>query len=179
MTLFHPHNGFNELRTVNYDNLMNYFLKILLKFFKTVYLSVESAYNYMRLYKNFKKLESEGLSMINIPNYKEFYQKALIPMNDYDRAHFCKEFCGNCQNCIKANHWLIALEGSSKESNSEKYQWKVVVYPAKETGIFWSLKVPYYQSSNPYSLTQAIEESKKIVQKLLGSELNANTMMIS
>lgn len=116
--------------------------------------------------------------MINIPNYREFYQKALIPMNDYDKQHFCKEFCGNCDNCIKANHWLVALLGTAPESSSGKYKWDVVVYPAKESGVFWSLRVPYYKSTKSQSLDQAIEESRLIVQRIEDSNLTAKTMMV-
>lgn len=117
--------------------------------------------------------------MINVPNYREFYQKALIPMNDYDKQHFCKEFCGDCENCLKVNHWLIALEGNPTASNGETYEWKVVVYPAQETGVFWSLRPPFYKSITPSSLSQAIEESKQIIHNILDSKLTAKTMLAS
>ncbi|HHY73972.1 MAG TPA: hypothetical protein GX497_12300 [Bacillus bacterium] len=117
--------------------------------------------------------------MMNVPNYREFYQKALIPMNDFDKEHFCKEFCGDCGDCLKVNHWLIALEGKPLAANSEKYEWNVVVYPAQETGVFWSLRPPFYKSTNPNSLSKAIEESTYIVQNIKQSKLTAKTMKIS
>ncbi|WP_458414101.1 hypothetical protein ACNQFZ_04195 [Schinkia sp. CFF1] len=117
--------------------------------------------------------------MMNGPNYREFYQKALIPMNDYDRMHFCTEFCGNCGECLKVNHWLIALEGNPTAPDSEVYEWYIVVYPAQETGTFWSLKPPFYKSSSHHTFSQAMEESIQLIQNITESKLTAKTMIAS
>ncbi|WP_017753513.1 hypothetical protein [Calidifontibacillus oryziterrae] len=116
--------------------------------------------------------------MINLPNYREFYQKALIPMNENDKHSFCTQYCkDDCDHCIKANHWLVALEGL--EDADGKYKWSVLVYPAKETGVFWSLKVPYFKTSCSQTLEEAIEEAKAIEQKIVNSLMTAQTMMVN
>ncbi|WP_102347129.1 hypothetical protein [Bacillus sp. Marseille-P3661] len=115
--------------------------------------------------------------MFNMPNYKEFYQKALIPMREYDMENFCIKFCNDCDNCIKANHWLIALEGSTSSEKSEMYVWKVVVYPAKETGVFGALNLPYYKSKTYMAFSEADEESKRIIQKINVAQLTAEMMV--
>lgn len=117
--------------------------------------------------------------MINVPNYREFYQKALIPMNENDKQHFCKDYCGDCGDCLKVNHWLVALEGNPEAPTSEIYEWNVVVYPAQETGVFWSLKPPFYSSSKRYSISKAIEEAKLIIESIIDSRLTAKMMIAS
>lgn len=109
-------------------------------------------------------------------NYKEFYQKALVPMRDFDRNNFCRLYCNDCKNCIKANHWLIAIEGKTTEEDS-RFQWNVSVYPAKENGVFWHLKSPYFQSDQPAGFDFAMESSKSIIAKLVNEELTAEVMM--
>ncbi|MBY0120914.1 hypothetical protein [Bacillus sp. S/N-304-OC-R1] len=75
-------------------------------------------------------------------NYKDFYQKALVPIGSNDK---------NClKNLISADlpdhsHWLIALEGETKDQEAVFYIWKVTIYPSDSTGSF-SWNSPYYSS---------------------------------
>ncbi|MBP2239921.1 hypothetical protein J2Z40_000474 [Cytobacillus eiseniae] len=70
---------------------------------------------------------------MNMPNYRDFYQKALIPIctNDLLRLHEMNHVLD-----LPASHWLIALEGQQKDSNIDYYIWKVTVYPSNEKGNF-------------------------------------------
>lgn len=75
-------------------------------------------------------------------NYKDFYQKALIPIGNNDK---------NCLKAIKSenlsehSHWLIALEGEVKNQKALFYLWKVTIYPSDSNGSFiWNS--PYYSS---------------------------------
>lgn len=63
-------------------------------------------------------------------NYKDFYQKALVP---------------NADDPIMHSHWLIALEGELKEPGIEYYIWRVTIYPSDSNGSF-SWNTLYYSS---------------------------------
>lgn len=80
---------------------------------------------------------------MNALNYKDFYQKALIPIGEKDYFSF-KETTPSIQQ--NHSHWLIALEGEQNGSEKEFYCWKVKIYPADSDGSF-SWKSPCYISS--------------------------------
>ncbi|MDP4162223.1 MAG: hypothetical protein Q8906_01090 [Bacillota bacterium] len=65
------------------------------------------------------------------PYYREFYQKALVPIGFKDRiAHL------ELNVSTHSTHWLIALEGQPSSPGSEYYHWKVSIYPSDEEGSF-------------------------------------------
>lgn len=79
---------------------------------------------------------------MNALNYKDFYQKALIPIGEKDFFSF-KESIPTIQH--NYSHWLIALVGERKDIEKEFYCWKVTIYPADSSGSF-SWKSPCYSS---------------------------------
>ena len=80
---------------------------------------------------------------MNALNYKDFYQKALIPIGEKD-YYFFKETTHSIPSTH--SHWLIALVGELKDIEKEFYCWKVTIYPADSNGSF-SWKSPCYSSS--------------------------------
>ncbi|MFO1445696.1 hypothetical protein KDN24_21350 [Bacillus sp. Bva_UNVM-123] len=77
------------------------------------------------------------------PNYKDFYQKALIPIGENDFKNLIQSY-PSIQN--DQPHWLIALVGELKNIEKEFYCWKVTIFVADSDGSF-SWKSPCYSSS--------------------------------
>lgn len=63
------------------------------------------------------------------PYYREFYQKAIVPIGINDRMALQ-------ETATQSSHWLIALEGQPSAPESEFYHWKVSIYPSDEEGSF-------------------------------------------
>lgn len=114
---------------------------------------------------------------MTIPNFNEFYHKRLIPMSKEDHENFCSIYCKDCSNCIKANHWLIAIEGLLSPGLNNKYEWHVVVYPANEESNIWNLKYPYYTSMNYLSFSEAVAEAKVLENRISNHELTVGQML--
>lgn len=91
-------------------------------------------------------------------NYKDFYQKALVPIGTNDRNCF-KDF--QSANLPEHSHWLIALEGETKDQETVFYIWKVTIYPSDSNGSF-SWNSPYYSSSIFDSIHTAYNHAKDI-----------------
>jgi hypothetical protein len=88
-------------------------------------------------------------------NYRDFYQKALLPIGLADRSGLANaKFSNEVQPFT--THWLIALEGELASNSKEFYHWKVNVYPSNSEGTFTWNK-PFYSSSAMDSFDHAIE----------------------
>ncbi|WP_102271652.1 hypothetical protein [Cytobacillus massiliigabonensis] len=95
---------------------------------------------------------------MNVANYRDFYQKALIPIGLNDLYHF-KEISGN--NHLIPTHWLIALEGQLKDIENEFYTWIVSIYPSDSNGSF-SWNASCYTSSIYHCIHQAYEHANEL-----------------
>ncbi|KAB2337306.1 hypothetical protein F7731_06745 [Cytobacillus depressus] len=91
-------------------------------------------------------------------NYKDFFQKALIPIGQNDLN--CLKNMEICDFC-KHSHWLIALEGNLKSPDVEYYIWKVTIYPSDSNGSF-SWNTPYYSSPIYDSIHKAYDQAKTL-----------------
>ena len=80
---------------------------------------------------------------MNTQNYKDFYQKALVPIGEKDHSSF-KETTPSNQH--HHSHWLIALVGEQENIEKEFYSWKVTIFPSDSNGSF-SWKSPCYLST--------------------------------
>jgi hypothetical protein len=92
---------------------------------------------------------------MNYANYRDFYQKALLPIGLTDRAELIKtEYNDDLQQLT--THWLIALDGELASNSNEFYHWKVKIYPSNSEGAFkWNK--PFYSSPALDSFDKAIE----------------------
>ena len=93
---------------------------------------------------------------MNYPNYRDFYQKALIPIGSTDRASITESNSNQSNLPTASTHWLIALEGELAPNSNEFYHWKVNIYPSNSEGAFkWN--TTYYSSPTVNSFNKAIE----------------------
>lgn len=92
---------------------------------------------------------------MNMANYRDFYQKALIPIGLNDLYHF-KESARHKHTI--PTHWLIALEGHLKDRENEFYTWIVSIYPSDSNGSF-SWNTSCYTSSIFNCIHQAYEHA--------------------
>lgn len=88
-------------------------------------------------------------------NYRDFYQKAIIPIGLKDLYHF-KETSGHSHTI--PTHWLIALEGQLKDIDYEFYTWIVSIYPSDSDGRF-SWNTSCYTSPIYNCIHQAYEHA--------------------
>lgn len=87
------------------------------------------------------------------PNYREFYQKALIPIGIYDLNAFTNHSPDD-------SHWLFALDGHFQEK-AKFYTWRVVIFQTNCDGYIF-LKEPFYVSQNYKSFHSAYEIVKEL-----------------
>ncbi|WP_108670174.1 hypothetical protein [Peribacillus acanthi] len=104
--------------------------------------------------------------MVAFANYRDFYQRGIIPIGLEDS----KKFADLNTEELFATHWLVALEGDPESVNSEFYLWKVVVYPTNQLGEFDYTK-PYYTSSYHHSFDTAIDLARSIENTALSDTL--------
>lgn len=95
------------------------------------------------------------------PNFREFYQKALLPIGELDKQVFHHTFHGDHEQLTFATHWLVALEGNPVQKNSEKYHWQVLVYPSNIDGVF-HYKYPHFVSEYMNTMDHAIELAREL-----------------
>lgn len=91
-------------------------------------------------------------------NYRDFYQKALIPIGEKD--YLCLKNMAKTDSAHHS-HWLIALEGQQKKIDKEFYCWTVTVYPADANGNF-SQNPPCYSSSKYDCIHRAFEHASEL-----------------
>lgn len=91
-----------------------------------------------------------------LPNFKEFYQKGLVPIGAKD-----KDFLLSADNQTEATHWLIAVEGEQDDQLNEQYRWKVSMYLSDNFGSFIS-RQPYYSSTEIPSVHTAFDKAAEL-----------------
>lgn len=106
---------------------------------------------------------------LNFPDYRDFYQKSLIPIGKKDHSllmeilHVPFEF--------QSTHWLIALEAERIICPKEYYYWKVSIYPSDSAGSFdWNHA--FYSSQPMNSLEQALILARTFEAFILKDELH-------
>lgn len=108
-----------------------------------------------------------------IPNYNEFYQRALILIGEMDRSSI-KEKIPSIEDFESRTHWLLALQGSELDKTTGVYHWNVVVYPSKSCGNF-NYKQPYFVSPFFLTFNEAIEFIKDLETKAKEDQLHTIT----
>ncbi|NHM29576.1 hypothetical protein [Neobacillus terrae] len=106
------------------------------------------------------------------PNYRDFYQTALIPIGLKDQLALLEaEITPSDQ--VRSTHWLIALEGEPAFEDTEYYHWKVSIYPADSEGSF-SWKHPYFSSQLFDSFNNAAELARSYASFSINDEIFAS-----
>ncbi|MBM7693140.1 hypothetical protein JOC77_002579 [Peribacillus deserti] len=98
--------------------------------------------------------------------YREFYQRALLPMGKKDKASYYD------LSDSPSTHWLIALQGFPKEPSSQYYHWNILIFPTNENGSFTYNK-PYYVSESFASFHQAYDYSKSLADSALNDTITS------
>lgn len=104
-------------------------------------------------------------------NFKEFYPNAIIPISDDDRT-----VVEGLSNASTLTHWLIAIEGHPKNPSSEKYVWKISIYPSNSSGSYYVMQ-PYYTSSPFDTVSKAIEKAKELKWLGIRNQLFLNGLL--
>lgn len=98
-------------------------------------------------------------------NYRELYQKSLIPIGEKDHQYLEEE--GLCKGeAFACTNWYFALEGIPETPTSSYYQWKVVVY-STNTSRQINYDEPFYTShifqcfNEAYDYIKSLEEKAK------------------
>jgi hypothetical protein len=100
---------------------------------------------------------------MHFSTYREFYQKALLPIGYNDRRTLL-----DAQTSY--THWVISLEGQPREGDGY-YLWEVAIYPADVEGTFdWAN--PLYRSSLYDCFDEAYQDSRILEQHIHNDELN-------
>lgn len=108
-------------------------------------------------------------------NYRDFYQKALIPIGEND--YVCLKNAA-ATDFANHSHWLIALEGQLKSIEKEYYCWTVSVYPADSNGSFlWN--TPCYTSSKYDCIHMAFEHASDIEKCSKNDQLYSTNIQAS
>ncbi|PLR97497.1 hypothetical protein [Bacillus sp. T33-2] len=97
-------------------------------------------------------------------NYRDFYQKALIPIGSNDQQSL-----DDSRLAQGLTHWLIALEGHAVKE-SDLYRWKVSVFQADCDGIF-NANSPFYSSPLFDVFQDAYETSRDIESVIKNDQL--------
>ncbi|RSK26720.1 hypothetical protein EJF36_07515 [Bacillus sp. HMF5848] len=93
--------------------------------------------------------------MYTFPNLHDFYQRPLIEISEHDIKHLVSS------DIATYTHWLIGVEGTPVEDNSEKYHWKIYVYPTNQAGnVSWDR--PQYISDSIPCFHLACDKAKEI-----------------
>ncbi|XJZ28302.1 hypothetical protein ACF5W4_05775 [Bacillota bacterium Lsc_1132] len=111
---------------------------------------------------------------MSYPNFRDFYQKALIPIGNNDRTVFSSEDVSFPP--LLSTHWLIALEGELKpEQSRDYYYWKVSIYSANADGTFnWDQA--FYTSPGIDSIDEAIELARTFETYSKNDELHISNL---
>lgn len=100
---------------------------------------------------------------MHFSTYREFYQKALIPIGAKDRSSLLE--------VESLTHWLIAIEGRPR-AEDEYYLWEVAIYPADLEGSF-NWHKPLYKSSLYDSIDNANKAAKNLEHFSRNDELSS------
>lgn len=116
--------------------------------------------------------------MNGFPNFKEFYQKALIPVGEHDQQLLLQSRKEKNESDTITTHWLIALEGDVIKKGSEMYHWKVVVYPSTLNGAI-TCKKPFFISPFFKTMYEAIDFSREIERQATADILTTNQLNVN
>lgn len=112
---------------------------------------------------------------MNGPNYRDFYQKALIPIGLKDQAALLDLDFHQANQTLFPSHWLIALESVLASSIKEYYHWKVSIYPSNFHGTFqWDH--PFYSFPPLESIDNALEIVRMLEAYCKSDELLATNL---
>ena len=104
---------------------------------------------------------------MNGPNYRDFYQTALIPIGVTDQAALIDLHSPP----LFSSHWLIALVAVPSAHLKEYYHWKVLLYPSNSNSSFqWDQ--PYYASPEMHSVHKALELARRLKTCCMSDELH-------
>ncbi|SFA77163.1 MULTISPECIES: hypothetical protein [unclassified Bacillus (in: firmicutes)] len=96
---------------------------------------------------------------MNSPNYRDFYQKPLIPIGANDQEALTSELPAEENTPLTLTHWLIALEGEPSTQNEEFFHWRVSVYLCDFEGTFdWNY--PFYSSELHDNFHKACDKAR-------------------
>jgi hypothetical protein len=93
-----------------------------------------------------------GEDTMHFSNYRDFYQKGIIPMNPKTRAQLDKQLNP------EESFLLVALDGYNQSVESEFYCWNVVIYQSNRDGYFQEKK-PLFISSSYNNFLQAYKSA--------------------
>lgn len=110
---------------------------------------------------------------MHFPNYRDFYQKSIIPMGSNDQSVLSGSDIS--PHTAGHTHWLIALEGETRQDKLF-YVWKVTIYPADSEGSFDPAN-QFFSSSEYDCINKAFEYARELEQHgkndvLLSIQLN-------
>lgn len=109
------------------------------------------------------------------PNYRDFYQKSLIPVGKRDQLALNERNKTLHSNLKHNTHWLIAIEAECVQTPNEYYHWKVLIYPSNcEASFHW--KNAYYTSPLMDSLNQALELTRIYESYCIKDELHSTNL---
>ncbi len=111
---------------------------------------------------------------MSYPNFRDFYQKALIPIGLNDRTAFSANDISF--PALLSTHWLIALEGEENpEQQRDYYYWKVSIYSANAEGNFnWDQA--FYTSPPIDSIDEAIKLARTVETYSKNDELHTSNL---
>ncbi len=111
---------------------------------------------------------------MSYPNFRDFYQKALIPIGINDRTAFSSNDISF--SALLSTHWLIALEGEIKPGQQrDYYHWKVCLYSANADGNFNWDQV-FHKSPAMESFNEAIELARMLETYGKNDELHISNL---
>ena len=102
-------------------------------------------------------------------DYREFYQKALIPAGMSDRKSFLETYPDTKDQTLHT-HLLIGLQGRQLD-NREYYTWKVTIYRADSLGLYDAC-TPIYSSESYYRFDDAVEAARTIEKDVRNDQLH-------
>jgi hypothetical protein len=108
------------------------------------------------------------------PNYHDFYQKALVPIEANDLMSLKETDAYDPDSSF--THWLIAVEGVQLPQSKIYFHWKVSVYPATNEGDF-NWKKPYYCSANMALMDWANALASSLVKSSKKDQLSSATVL--
>lgn len=107
------------------------------------------------------------------PNYRDFYQKALIPIGLNDMMALKES--GIQQIDSPTTHWLVGIQGETIQQPKGYYHWKVSIYPSNYEGAFdWNH--PFYCSDLMQSMDNAINLAKTFIDCCQNDKLSPSTI---
>ncbi|HAQ06397.1 MAG TPA: hypothetical protein DCR24_02275 [Bacillus bacterium] len=104
-------------------------------------------------------------------DYREFYQKALVPAGMNDRKFFLDTH-PDTQDQKLHTHLLIGLQGRQLD-NREYYNWKVIIYKADPYGIYDAC-TPIYSSELYDRFDDAVEAARTIEKDVTNDQLHTH-----